>query len=66
MVSKNFDFSEYFAGTFLKTCRVTYIGAHIQNNSEKKMNDQMDQPECGRTVDSSRKSRPYENLVYEV
>ena len=30
------------------------------------MNDQMDQPECGRVVDNSRKSLPYENLVNEV
>ena len=30
------------------------------------MNDQMDQPECGRVVDSLQKSLPYENLVNEV
>ena len=30
------------------------------------MKDEVDQPEYGRVVESSRKNRPYENLVNEV
>lgn len=66
MISISFNFSEYFAGTFLIKWWVNCIGAHIQNNSMKKMKDEVDQPEYGRVVESSRKNRPYENLVNEV